>query len=211
MLMAACVAVAATSADATENLLPADAGGLVRWHDQGFHGQTRYRPDRIEGVPCVRADSHASASGLFRKVHIDLERTPMLEWSWWVPEPLEHATERTRSGDDFAARIYLIISGGLFFWNTRAINYVWAAHEPPEALWPNPFTENSAMLAVESGPAHAGQWRHYRRNIRKDLQRYFGRDFHRIDAVAIMTDTDNTGARASACYGPIRFTARNGD
>jgi hypothetical protein len=57
---------------------------------------------------------------------------------------------------------------------------------------------------VESGPAHLGQWRTYRRNIQADFRRFFGFEPPPVGAIAIMTDTDNTGEKASACYGPIR-------
>jgi len=130
-----------------------------------------------------------------------------MHWRWKIDAPLENNQEREKQGDDFAARIYLIVSGGLFFWNTKAINYVWANHEPVGSSWDNPYTSNSAMLAVESGAKHAGEWREYRRNVRKDLKHFFGRDIQQIDALALMTDTDNTGLMAGAYYGQIRFSA----
>ncbi len=180
--------------------------GLAGWEAKSFQGTTRYRLVRDGDTPCIRAEADASASGLFRRLKIDLEQTPWLEWSWKIDRLPDNHKEREKTGDDFVARIYLIVSGGLLFWNTRALNYVWASHEPAGAAWDNPYTDHSAMLAVESGADHAGRWRSYRRNVRKDLQRLFGQDIRHIDAVAIMTDTDNTGLRAGACYGGIRFT-----
>ncbi len=179
---------------------------LHDWQARRFKGETRYRLIQDASESCIRANSDASASGLYRRIHIDLEKTPYMHWRWKIDRPLENAHEREKRGDDFAARIYLIVSGGLFFWNTRAINYVWASHEPVESFWDNPYTSRSIMLAVESGAAHTGQWREYRRNIRQDMKRYFGQDIRHIDAVAIMTDTDNTGLKAGACYGPVRFS-----
>ena len=43
--------------------------------------------------------------------------------------------------------------------------------------------------------------------MRDDLRRIFGRDIRRIDALALMTDTDNGGGEALAYYGDIRFSA----
>ncbi|MDX8405127.1 MAG: DUF3047 domain-containing protein [Mariprofundus sp.] len=179
---------------------------LHGWEPKKFKGETLYSLQRDSSNRCIRAESIASASGLFRKVHIDLEKTPYLHWRWKIDQPLDNRHETEKKGDDFTARIYLIVSGGLFFWNTRAINYVWANQQQAESSWVNPYTSNSAMLAVESGPQHAGQWREYRRNARQDLKRFFGKDFKHIDAVAIMTDTDDTGKHAVACYGEIRFS-----
>ena len=46
-----------------------------------------------------------------------------------------------------------------------------------------------------------------KRNVREDLKAVFGKDITSIDAIAIMTDTDNTGKEAHASYGDIYFTA----
>ncbi|MDQ6973169.1 MAG: DUF3047 domain-containing protein [Mariprofundaceae bacterium] len=197
---------AGPGAAAEIELLDVSRPELPDWEVKTFHGKTRYQLTQDVHGPCIRADSAGTASGLFRKVRIDLQQTPYLHWRWKVDGVLANVHEREKRGDDFAARIYLIMSGGLFFWNTRAINYVWANGQPIESLWDNPYTAHSAMLAVESGGAHAGEWREYRRNVREDIRRAFGRDERYIDAVAIMTDTDNTGLSASACYGAIGFS-----
>ena len=39
----------------------------------------------------------------------------------------------------------------------------------------------------------------------EDYKQYFGKYPDRIGAIAIMTDTDNTGESATAFYGPIRI------
>jgi head-tail adaptor len=62
------------------------------------------------------------------------------------------------------------------------------------------------MIAIESGPERIGQWISERRDVRADYRLAFGEEPGRVDAVAIMTDTDNTGATATAWYGDIWFT-----
>ena len=59
-----------------------------------------------------------------------------------------------------------------------------------------------------SGPAQAGEWLHEQRDVRADFRMLFGEDIERADAVAIMTDTDNGGGEAAACYGDITFAER---
>ena len=63
------------------------------------------------------------------------------------------------------------------------------------------------MFAVESGTTKLGQWQHYKRNVREDLRRLIGKDIRYIDAVAIMTDSDNSGKKATGYYGDIFFTS----
>jgi hypothetical protein len=50
-------------------------------------------------------------------------------------------------------------------------------------------------------------WVSHKRNVRADLKEQFGEDIQSIDAVALMTDTDNSGGAAQAFYGDIWFSA----
>jgi hypothetical protein len=98
-----------------------------------------------------------------------------------------------------------VVFPSTFFWRTRAVNYIWANRLPRGAFLPNTFTGNAVMVAVESGDGNAGRWIDEERNLAEDYRRAFGEDPPRIGAVAIMTDTDNTGEEAVAWYGAIRF------
>jgi hypothetical protein len=173
-----------------------------------FTGKTHYSLKRSDGRLALRAESNAAASGLYRKVNVDLDKTPVLNWTWKVDNVLAGADEHIRAGDDYSARVYVVFSGGPRFWRTRAINYVWSNKQPVDSIWPNAFTGNARMIAVESGTGRVEQWVSERRDVRADYQRLFGEKPGRVDAVAIMTDTDNTGATAAAWYGDIWFSAK---
>ena len=157
-------------------------------------------------MQALYAESRASASGLFREIKVDLDRTPYLHWSWRIKGLIDGGDERSKQGDDYPARIYVVFSGGLFFWRTRAINYVWSNREPLGSVWPNAFTSNAQMIAVRSGRTGMGQWLTERRNVKADYRQLFGIEPGEIAAVALMTDTDNTGAIAVAWYGDIWFS-----
>ena len=96
----------------------------------------------------------------------------------------------------------------MFFWKTRALNYIWANRLPRGEAVPNAYTSNACMIALESGNQKAGQWVEEERNIVEDFRRCFGEDPPEAGAVAIMTDTDDTGGEAEACYGIIRLLPR---
>lgn len=182
------------------------AGRLDDWQTQVFEGETDYRIAQDEdGRTALRAVSEAAASGLYREITVDLTETPRLRWSWKVDNILEGVDERTKAGDDFPARVYVVVSGGALFWRTRSLVYVWSSHQPAGTLWDNPFTGNAKHIAVRSGPDQLGRWLEEKRNLREDWRRAFGEDLDRIDGVAIMTDTDNSGLSASAWYGDIAF------
>jgi len=109
-----------------------------------------------------------------------------------------------KEGDDYAARIYVVFPS-LVFWKTRTINYIWANKLPPGKAVTSPFTKNSIMIAVESGESKTGRWIEEKRNVFEDFRKHFRQDPPRVGAIAIMTDTDNTGEKAVAWYGPIRI------
>lgn len=210
-LIAGCLLTAGLAADTQATRIAVGSfseNSLDGWETETFSGTTVYRLAQTPGgdATALHAQVQASASGLYRKVHIDLKRTPWLNWSWRADNIYSGLDETRKEGDDYPARIYLVKSGGLLFWNTKALNYVWSSSQPTGSHWPNAFTDHAQLLAVESGPEHLGEWRHYRRNVRADWERLFGESIESIDALALMSDGDNAGGNASAWYGDIWFS-----
>lgn len=172
------------------------------WQVKEFKGFTTYTPAVEDNLPCLKASAEGTASGLFYEIKYDPQRQPILAWKWKIDNIVKDGNALTKAGDDYAARIYVIFPA-FFFWNTKALNYVWANQLAKGTAVPNSFTSNAMMIAVESGSANTGKWQEYRRNIYEDYQKYFKTAPPGVGAIAIMTDTDNTGNKASACYGPI--------
>ena len=182
-------------------------GDVAGWEERVFSGKTLYETVRRDGRTVVRATSRGTASGLYRRLRVDLGKTPILNWTWRVDATLGDVDERTRAGDDYSARVYVIRSHPVFVWRTRAVSYVWASARAEGETWPNAYTDSARHVAVRSGDALAGQWVGERRDVRADFRALFGEDVRSIDAVAIMTDTDNTGGAAVAYYADITFTS----
>lgn len=166
------------------------------WEAIRFKGETRY----YQEGNCWKAQAQGTASGLVLRQRIDLAETPYLHWQWLGRELPDWPAvdEKLKDGDDFQARVY-VIREGLFPWQSRAINYVWSRQYSPGAHWPNPFARQAQMVVVQ-GPGLTEGWQAFSRNVREDFRRYHNMDVEVIDAVAIMTDGDNTGASVSACY-----------
>ena len=153
----------------------------------------------------LEADSVSTASSLYLEREIDLTATPILEWRWRIEKTLAVADERSKAGDDFAARVYVVAPGEGMFGLPRAINYVWANQAEVGDAWPNPFTSKVMMVAMDSGDRNVGTWRTHRRNIRADFLRLFEREVDELEGIAVMTDSDNCGLSARAWYGEIAF------
>lgn len=184
------------------------AGNLDGWEIKSFVGLTEYHFKQEDGQSVLSAESIGTASGLVRKITIDITQTPYVNWSWKVERGLPELDETRKNGDDYAARLYIVKSGGIRIWNTKALNYVWSGSQSRDTVWPNVYKPgNSIMLAARGSEDSTGEWQHEKRNVREDFKRIFGKDIKSIDAIAIMTDTDNSGLRAIAAYGDIYFSA----
>jgi len=184
------------------------AGDLAGWEPKEFKGLTAYSLVEMDGRKVLKAVSEASASALIREIKADPAKTPMLSWSWKIEGTLPGGDGRSKAGDDFAARVYVVFPS-FFFWNTRALNYVWANKLPVGRTWPNAFAgDNVMMMAVNSGNGQAGQWVDHRRDLAADFRRCFGEEPPGIGAIAVMTDSDNTKGGAVAYYGDITLSSK---
>ena len=184
------------------------SGNLEHWDTKVFKDLTHYRIVEQNNRKVLQANSQAAASGLYRELRIDLDKTPYLNWSWRIENTLDGLNEQSKSGDDYAARVYVIVSGGFAFWRTKALNYVWSGNSPKGMSWANAFAgDNAIMLALRSREDSIGSWVFEKRNVKADLSEFFGENIPYIDAIAIMTDTDNSKGRATAYYSEIYFSA----
>ncbi len=193
-------------------------------HLNAKYPPTRYALRRWDGVVAIEAQADKSMALLTRPVAVDLKKTPILCWQWRIDAPVASADMNRRSGDDYAARVYLTFSVppeqlGL---GTRAqlalarsiygdqvpdaaLNYVWDNIHPVGTLQDNAYTDRTRMLVLRSGPGKAGVWVQERRNVRKDFQLAFGDVGGQLGGLAIASDTDNTGEKAHAGFADFRF------
>ena len=186
--------------------------------------QTQYTLVRDSGLTVIKAISRASASGLIRKGSIDPKDYPIIQWRWKISNIYQKGDVTHKNGDDYPARVYVTFAydpdesgllekagyaaARLFYGEYPpggALNYIWASKSPVGTIVPNPYTDRARMIVLESGASRSNQWVQEERNVYEDYQKAFGTEPPLIAAVAIMTDSDNTGESATACYGDIIF------
>ncbi|MFN3580583.1 MAG: DUF3047 domain-containing protein [Pseudomonas sp.] len=181
---------------------------LLGWETRDFAGPTRYTLEQRDDQTLLRAQCSNGASALHLQQQVDLTQTPILRWSWAIDNTFDAVDETSKAGDDYPVRLYVVKSGGLLAWRTRAMNYVWSSSQPKGADWPNAYTGNAHMLALRSGPPHTpGELVTEERNVREDFKNYHGMDPGSIDGLAIMTDCDNTQQSVTGWYGNISWHA----
>jgi hypothetical protein len=187
---------------------------------------TRYEVERVEGRAVWKATSECSASGMLLPLaDIDLRRTPLLSWSWRVVAGPMPSDERTRQGDDFAARVYVLFpfeSDGAPFWQIAArrlvervygrelpgptLNYVWTFRVGQGERWPNPSTDSARMIALRSQGRASRGWRSELVDVASDRSELSPQPHRPPIALAIMSDTDDTCSHAEAWFADFRFT-----
>lgn len=184
--------------------------------------QTRYLLTRHQGNVVVQAQSHASASGMIRKLRFNPREHAWLNWRWKIKHVLDKGDLRIKQGDDYSARIYVAFEfepQQASLWERMAhavastsagrklpgttLTYIWANRAPQGTIADNPYSDQVKMIALQSGNAKANQWIDEKRNIVEDYRLVFGREPPPVMGIAIMTDTDNTGESATAYYGDI--------
>ncbi|MFC0133123.1 hypothetical protein CR105_06145 [Massilia eurypsychrophila] len=187
---------------------------------------TQYTLVRDADHTVLRADADKSMSGLIHTIRVDTRRYPLLRWRWKVAAPVAGADMTQKSGDDYAARIYVMFDypASRLPLSTRikmklaeslhgqpipaaALNYVWDNRHPVGTIQPNTYTDRARMVVVRSGAGQANQWVTEMRDLRADFRAAFGEEAPHVVALAIATDTDNTASRALAWYGDIEFLA----
>lgn len=178
------------------------AASLDGWERQSFKGETRYGFVMDGGRRVLQAESQGSASGYYRKLNVDPRDYPLLRWSWKIARTVAGENARSKGGEDFAARVYVVFPGFLF-WQSRSLVYVWSGSLNKDEAVTSPYSDRVRIVAVESGNGLAGSWVREERNYAVDYRRFFGEAPGKLGGVAIMTDTDNTGSEARAWYGDI--------
>lgn len=203
------------------------AGLPTGWEPLAFSGRTAtaYAWSPVERALHARAD--ASASGLITRLDRPVADAPILRWRWKVTKTLPKGDERRKSGDDYAARVYVAFrydparvgAGTRLQYGVAkklkgeypphaAINYIWANKLPRGAHVPNAYTGRVMMLAVRSGDDEAGAWLAEERDVLADYRRLYGEDPPPYSGVAVMTDADDTRGAAEAWYADISLSTR---
>jgi hypothetical protein len=189
---------------------------------------TSYHP--VEGTPgWLRSESECAASARIVPLRdLDLARTPILHWRWRVDRALEIADERSKPGDDFAARVYVMFrfqpEKASLFQRLRhrigaaaydleppgtALSLVWSSREPEGESWKSPYGEESAMRVVASGATReTGTWYKESMDVAATYRQAFGAEPPPLLALGVMTDADNSCGQASAGFAEFRFSTR---
>ena len=153
---------------------------------------------------------------------LDIPASTTLSWRWKVDHSVAKGDLSKKSGDDFAARVYVFfdVPRAKLSWlqrtrldlarralghemPTAALCYVWDNRHPVGTIAPNAFSKLVRTIVLQSGNVHAGSWQSQQRNLAADYRAAFGHAAPRVTGIALASDTDNTGGNVKAWFGDL--------
>jgi hypothetical protein len=176
------------------------------WVSEDQKNMTKVYSVQAEGEhKFLHADAKNSSVLISSVRKWDIKDHPMLRWRWRAVMFPTDSDEQTKGGDDSVLGLYVVFSGRPF---VTAIKYVWSDTLPAGMAFDSPFSTGTKIIVVRSGRAPTGAWVTEERNLLSDYQHSFGRDEKPAvaQAIAILTDSDNTNSRAVGDYADISIT-----
>ena len=155
----------------------------------------------------VKIKSQGGNTSIGIRTNFDVLAYPLLSWKWRVHKLPKGAVESVRKRSDSAAGVYVIFHGALKL--NRIIKYVWSTSLQKGVVTESPFNPNVKIVVLHSGNEVdlIGLWVNEIVNVENDYKRLFGSKPPSIDAVAILSDSDNTKSVAEADYDDFLISA----
>jgi len=218
-LILLCIAAASQGySEEGKFLVREDFDDLNNWKPLYFpkiEEHTSYTIETNGSESYLKAESNASASAVLYKKEFNIYQYSRLRWRWKVENVYTHGDAKTKSGDDYPLRIYIVFkydpekAGFMEKLNYTAakliygeyppdssLNYIWASREHKEILISNAYTDKSKMVLLQQGDANVGKWLINEVNVVEDYKKAFGEKPPPIASIAIMNDSDNTGEKS---------------
>lgn len=149
-----------------------------------------------------------------------------IAWRWRLDQALTRSDLASRAADDVALKLCVLFDmpATQLPWTDRmqlalasawmgeplpaaTLCYVWDRLLPVGRVVPNAYSARVRYLVVDSGAAGLGQWSAHQRDIAADFAQAFATEregLPRAMAVAVGSDTDNTGERTIGYVGDVR-------
>ena len=170
-------------------------------------GKTTYTFGSNENGNYLKAEAEGKASGLGKKVKINLIKTPFINITWKVEKNLSGIIENSKKGHDYAARVFVVKKTGVTPLSNKAINYVFSSNNSVGENWPSPYTKKSIDYVLSTTNEHQNEWVTVKANVREHFKKFHDLDVEELTGVAIMTDTDNSKLKAISYYQNIYFSS----
>ena len=175
---------------------------------RGADNKTEYSLGSNENGNYLKAVADNAASGLGKKLTINLNSTPFINITWKVEKDLKGINEKSKKGHDYAARLFVIKKTGATALSNRAINYVFSSNNNIGDNWPSPYTKKSIDNVLSTTNKNFNEWVTVKANVKEDFKKFHDLDVNELDGLAIMADTDNSKMKSISYFQNIFFSAQ---
>jgi hypothetical protein len=172
------------------------------WKSRGGEGSEVYRV-RSDQEPYLEANAKESAVTIAKKFEYDLTEYPYLSWQWRAIELPRGGDERYKKTGDSAAAIYVIFEGRF---RPKSIKYVWSASLSMGTITESPYNSKTKIVVMRNQSSPMDEWVSETVNVYADYQRLFGDEIESVQAIGLMSDSDNTQSTAVAHYKAIMIS-----
>ena len=176
-----------------------------------FPADWKVRKDAGKQIYTVREEgglrflhAHAKDQGIqaARQQEWDLNRYPVLAWSWRPVEYPKGADEKDGKNDSALAVYFMVPYSSIR--GPKAVKYIWSERVPVGTR----LSSNGGLTQVrvlQSGTEKRGQWVDERVNVRDDWLAYFEeKAVPKPAGIAVLTDSDDTDSSAQGDYAKFR-------
>ncbi len=218
------MATSALSISSASRPASPSASSEAAWHEVKLPGKrsTEYTWEFFDGRRALAARADGSASMMRRKLQLAPAALGTLNFSWQTDALIFGADTSVAETEDAPVRVMLAFGGDVSTLPMRTrmlfelshtltgeeppyatLMYVWDNQAPVDSLIVNPRTDRIRKIVVDSGPDGLKRWRDHKRDVAADFRRAFGEEPGPLQAIAVMTDSDNTKSKSRGWYGPV--------
>jgi len=175
-------------------------------------------PEKIYNLKEENGDHYLSASSInddnfiIKRFEVDLVKYPYLNWTWRAHSLPANGDESVKKHCDVAACINVVLKASK--WRPRSIKYSWSTTLEPETRTKSPYAfwpSRCDIVVVKSGDSSMGVWHTEKVNVLEDYLKFYELDEVDsivIEAIVIMTDSDNTKSLSAADYNDLYFSEK---
>ena len=215
LVIIAAVLLFAVAAGAADDVLVEDwkqkigaTGVPDGWQAQNW-GSPRYdfTVEENDGRAALHMKSANEGSTISREIKgkIDLQETPILEWTWKAVVLPKNGNSCKKATDDQAAQLFVVWPRFPEAVRSRIIGYVWDTTQPVGTICKSQKTGTVTYVVVRSGTADLGKWMAERRNVVEDFTKVYGEAPENPAAVSVSIDSNDTNSTSESFVAAIGF------
>jgi len=194
-----------------DNFMSGEVGELpIEWGQREKDDNVTYQLMEEDGVQFLCAHSKRTDNFIIKKIQVDIVEYPYLNWKWKGLIFPPNGDESVKSTCDVVASMNVVLRASR--WRPKTIKYSWSTTleegtrtASPFAVWPS----RADIVVVQSGTDEKNNWVTEKVNVLEDYLKFYeleNVDSYIVEAIVIMSDSDNTSSESKALYADIHFS-----